>query len=110
MSDGYNTKKYLSKKSGRFYCLFVDLTKAFDSISHEKLINCLVKKRVGGNFLLLLVSVYNILCSCVKTSDNTCTDDFDCNIGTRQGCKVSPILFSLYINESAEQLRNEGAA
>ena len=45
-----------------------------------------------------------------KTSDSTYTTDFDCNIGTRQGCKLSPILFSLYINELVEHLRNEGAA
>ena len=103
-------QKYLSKKGGRFNCLFIDFSKAFDSISHRKLIKCLIRKGAGGNFVRLLVNMYNDLCSCVKTSDSTYTTDFDCNIGTRQGCKLSPILFSLYINELVEQLRNEGAA
>ncbi|MEW8545659.1 MAG: reverse transcriptase family protein [Candidatus Thiodiazotropha sp.] len=102
-------QKYLSKKGGRFYFLFVDFSKAFDSISHEKLIKCLIRKGVGGKFLKLLISMYNDLCSCVKTSENTCTDYFDCNIGTRQGCKLSPILFSLFIDELVETLRREGA-
>ena len=101
-------QKYLSKQRGRFYCLFVDFSKAFDAISHEKLIKSLIQKGVGGNFLRLLVNMYDDLCSCVKTSEKEYTDDFNCNIGTRQGCKLSPILFSLYINSLVEQLRNEG--
>ena len=51
------------------------------------------KKGICGNYLRLLVHMYDVLCSCVKTSDNPYTNDFDCNIGTRQGCKLSPILF-----------------
>ena len=31
-------QKYLSKQGGRFYCLFVDFSKAFYTISHVKLI------------------------------------------------------------------------
>ena len=30
-------QKYLSKKRGRFNCIFVDFQKAFDSIQHDKL-------------------------------------------------------------------------
>ena len=78
-------QKYLSEQRGRFYCLFVDFSKAFDSISHEKLIKSLIQKGVGGNFLRLLVNMYDDLCSCVKTSDKEYTNDFNCNIGTRQG-------------------------
>ena len=33
-------QKYLSKKGGRFHCLFVDFSKAFDMIEHIELINC----------------------------------------------------------------------
>ena len=30
-------QKYLSKRGGRFYCLFVDFSRAFDSIPHAHL-------------------------------------------------------------------------
>ncbi|MEW8484143.1 MAG: reverse transcriptase domain-containing protein [Candidatus Thiodiazotropha sp.] len=98
-------QKYLSKKGGRFYCLFVDFSKAFDTISHVKLINCLIRKGVGGNYLKLLVSMYSDLCTCVKVSENEYTKSFRCNIGTRQGCKLSPVLFSIFINDLIERLR-----
>ena len=90
-------------------CLFVDFSKAFDSIRHEKRIKCVIKKGVGCKCLRLLLSTFNGLCSCAKTSDHTCTENFDCNIRTRQGCKLSPILFSLYINDVVEHLRKKRA-
>ena len=41
-------QKYLSKKGGRFYCLFVDFSKAFDRIDRKILIDSLVKKYFMG--------------------------------------------------------------
>ena len=97
-------QKYLSKKGGRFYCLFVDFSKAFDNIDHVELMNCLIRKGVHGKYLKLLIKMYGNLCCCVKLGNGKCTDNFKCNIGTRQGCKLSPILFNLFINELIEGL------
>ena len=92
-------QKYLSKKGGRFYCLFVDFSKAFDRIDHKILINSLIKKGFHGKMLKLLIAMCSNLCSCVKIDNQKCTSHFKCNIGTRQGCKLSTILFVLYIND-----------
>ena len=43
-------QKYLSKRGGRFYCLFVDFSKAFDRVNHTELINSLICKGVHGKF------------------------------------------------------------
>ena len=92
-------QKYLSKKGGRFFCLFVDFSKAFDTINHVELINCLIRNGVHGKYLKLLIAMYSNLCTCVKVDNKTCTESFKCNIGTRQDCKLSPLLFNLFINE-----------
>ena len=101
-------QKYLSKKGGRFYCLFVDFSKAFDNIDHVELMNCLIRKGVHGKYLKLWIKMYDDLCCCVKLGNGKCTNSFKCNIGTRQGCKPSPILFNLFINELIEELKLSG--
>lgn len=39
-------QKYLCRRGGRFYCAFIDFTKAFDSIPHATLFYTLIKQ--GG--------------------------------------------------------------
>ena len=101
-------QKYLSKEGGRIYCLFVDFSKAFDRIDHETLINSLIRKGIHGKMLKLLIAMYKNLCSCVKVDNQKCTSHFSCNIGTRQGCKLSTILFILFINDLIDELNNSG--
>ena len=91
-------QKYLSKPKGRFYCLYVDFAKAFDTIDHSKLLTCLADRGIGGKLLRILKSMYSKLHSCVQSSAHF-TEFFPCNVGTRQGCILSPVLFSLFINE-----------
>ena len=98
--------KYISKKGGRFYCLYVDFRKAFDTIDHLQLVNCLIRKGVGGNYLKLLVSMYSSLSSCVRVDSNSYTEFFKCNIGCRQGCKLSTILFNLFINDLIDEIKH----
>ena len=98
-------QKYLSKRGGRFYCLFIDFSKAFDTVDHQKLLSSLNKKGIGGKLFKILLSMFQKLKSCVR-KNQTFTEFFDCNIGTRQGCKLSPILFSLFINDIVQELRN----
>ena len=98
-------QKYLSKRGGRFYCLFIDFSKAFDTVDHQKLLSSLSQKGIGGKLFKILLSMYQKLKSCVR-KNQTFTEFFDCNIGTRQGCKLSPILFSLFINDIVQELRN----
>ena len=41
-------------------------------------------------------------------NNQRCTPNFKCNIGTRQGCKLSTILFILFIDDLVEELNNSG--
>ena len=42
-------QKHISKKGGRFYCIFIDYKKAFDSVNHDKLWEALERKDIGGS-------------------------------------------------------------
>ena len=98
--------KYLSKRGGRFYTAFVDFAKAFDTIPHQHLWFSLYKHGVHGNIISVLRSMYCKLKSAIQVK-NGITEYFKCEIGTRQGCILSPFLFIFYLNEFTEMCRNE---
>ena len=99
--------KRRAKKKGRFYVLFIDFTKAFDTIPHNLLWYKLIKSGVHGKLLKVLNSMYSNLKSCVRTRSGL-TEYFQCTVGTRQGCMLSPFLFTLYISELVDMMKNEG--
>ena len=53
--------------------------------------------------------MYSQLESCVRCKEGL-TDYFKCTIGTRQGCMLSPFLFSLFINELSTYLTDTQTA
>ena len=101
-------QKYLCRQRGRFYCIFVDFKRAFDSIPHTKLWDSLQRKGINNNskFIKIFQSMYSQLKSCVKVK-NSLSHFFECCIGTRQGCLSSPIIFALFINDLIAYLRAE---
>lgn len=99
--------KYLSKKRGRFYCIFVDFSKAFDSVDHNLLMYVLLKNGIHGKIFNVLKSMYSNLQSCVNTPEGL-TELFECIIGTRQGCMLSPFFFVLFLNEFIRLLYSSG--
>ena len=93
-------KKSLSKRGGKLYTCFVDLKKAFDSVQRGPLFHILCQNGLSGKFLNALGAIYKSVVSCVRIGDRL-TEFFDCPAGLRQGCILSPMLFSLFINEIA---------
>jgi hypothetical protein len=100
-------QKYCSKKGGRFYVVYVDFSKAFDTVPHALMFYQLISKGVHGKVLKVLRSMYGSLKSCVRTKHGL-TDFFNCSKGTRQGCMLSPFLFSLYVGELVTMFEEAG--
>ena len=44
-------------------------------------------------------------CQCCVRLNGRCTDWFNVDSGLKQGCLLSPILFSLYINDLAQEIK-----
>ena len=90
-------QRYLLKRSGKLYVCFVDFQKAFDKINRNTW-NVLRKAGIGGKMLHILQSMYQSVTSYVRCSDGL-TYAFDCPTGVRQGCVLSPTLFSFFVEE-----------
>ena len=95
--------KYLSKTKGRFYSVYVDFSKAFDTVPHLHLFYSLLKRNLHGRVVNVLRNMYSKLKSCIL-NDGELSENFVCNIGTRQGCMLSPFLFIFYINELVQHV------
>lgn len=97
----------LSKRGKKLYVAFVDFTKAFDYVDHTKLLETLQKDGISGKFYCILRSMYESLKSCVRVKGEF-SEFFDCPRGVRQGCVLSPTLFSLFINQLAQHINESG--
>ena len=59
-----------------------------------------------GRILQVIRSMYTNLKSCVRKPEGL-TEYFACEMGTRQGCILSPALFAFHIRELVDMLRAE---
>jgi hypothetical protein len=82
------------------YCCFVDFKKAFDSVPRELLWQRLREAGIDGPFLSALQSLYACVTARASTPSGL-TDPFPCDLGVKQGCPLSPLLFGLYIDRVA---------
>ena len=89
------------------YMCFIDLKKAFDTVFHEGLLFKLSRMKISTKFTNIVSSMYSNVSAQVKTATGL-TEDFTIEIGTRQGCNLSPSLFNMYINDLHKQLAKCG--
>ena len=90
-------QKVLNEK-GRLFCAFVDFRKAFDSVYLNGLWFKLFKLGINGKMLRILKDMYNQVKACVRAC-NSYSDFFECAIGLKQGEVISPLLFSLFVDD-----------
>eukprot|EP00745_Piridium_sociabile_P004303 TRINITY_DN1254_c0_g1_i4.p1 TRINITY_DN1254_c0_g1~~TRINITY_DN1254_c0_g1_i4.p1 ORF type:complete len:981 (+),score=112.61 TRINITY_DN1254_c0_g1_i4:2532-5474(+) len=99
-------QKYLLRNT-KLYVAFVDFRKAFDSVNRNLLWDILRKEGVNGKAYMALRSIYESVLACVR---DRCvySDMFECPRGVKQGCLLSPLLFSFFINELAMEVAKRG--
>ena len=83
----------------------MDAKKAFDTVDRNCLWFKLLKIWIHGEFLKAIQSLYKSVSCTVKINDNF-TDWFQVNMGVKQGCVLSPTLFSMYINDLANEIKS----
>ncbi|MCU7800554.1 MAG: reverse transcriptase family protein [gamma proteobacterium symbiont of Lucinoma myriamae] len=86
------------KSSKYLFSCFVDLSKAFDTINRSALFHKLKMYNIKGPFFEVIQDMYETLQCSVKIGQ-TLSHSFSTKTGVKQGCILSPTLFSLYIND-----------
>ena len=85
----------------KLYCAFINYKKTFDSVNRVYLWQKLLSNNVDGQMFRIIHSLYANAKSCVRIG-NSKSACFSSNIGVRQGENLSPILFSLFLNDLSE--------
>ena len=96
---------WIIEKSREFqkniYFCFIDCTKAFDCVDHNKLRKILKEMGIPHHLTCLLRSLYAGEEATVRTGCGT-TKWFQIRKGVHQGCILSPCLFNLYAEYSCK--------
>ena len=93
ISTGSQKKQESSRKN--IYFCFIDYTKAFDCVDHNKLWKILQQMGIPEHLICLLRNLYAGQEATVRTGHGI-MDYFQIGKGVCQGCILSPCLFNFY--------------
>ncbi|XP_048583704.1 uncharacterized protein LOC125563054 [Nematostella vectensis] len=79
------------------FVAFIDLTKAFDSVSRDGLFHILPLVGCPPKLLNFIKSFHDGTRGTVKCESNS-SEAFDINIGVKQGCVLAPTLFNIFFS------------
>jgi hypothetical protein len=80
------------------FCAFIDYRKAFDSIDRCALWHKLLQYCIDGKMFKIIHNMYKSTKSCVHLGTQL-SDHFYSSVGVRQRENLSPVLFSLFLND-----------
>ena len=86
---------------------FIDFVKAFDSISRKLHWPILLNNGIKGRLYKCVKSMYENVKARIRCGAKF-TDYINCTRGVKQGDVCSPVLFSLFINDLALEIINNG--
>ena len=89
------------------FTVFIDFSKAYDRVNRELLWSKLSHMGLTGKMLQALQQIYQDVQCCVRIN-GIYSDWFQVSCGLKQGCLISPILFNLYINDLAVEIKQSG--
>jgi len=89
------------------YACFIDYSKAFDTVSHEKLIETLEKTGIDENDIAIIANLYWQQKTQIKIGTNL-TEPVKIKRGVRQGCVLSPSLFNIYTDHIFREIETDG--
>ena len=93
----------------KLYAAFIDYAKAFDTVWRVGLWRKMIECGINGKIMTVIFNLYKGIKSRVLL-DGSLSEEFSCNIGVRQGENLSPLLFSIFVNDLQDFVLNTGCS
>lgn len=110
ISDNLHAMRILCEATSvggsRAAVLQVDLSKAFDRVTHDFLFNLLKACNIGDRLLKYIGVCYRQVTTRLVINGRT-TPTIQLNRSVRQGCPMSPVLFALYLEPLCRTILND---
>ena len=81
--------------------------KAFDYVNRDCLWYTMILKGIRGKMFNIIHSMYQNVKWQVRVN-GVLSEQLDCHLGVRQGESLSPFLFSLFVNDMEQELKDKG--
>ena len=91
-------EKVVKKGKKKLYTAFIDFKKAYDTVDRDILMTRLKTLGINGIFLRNIASMYMKTEYSIKLNSGH-SHAIHSNLGLKQGCPLSPLLFNLYIDD-----------
>ena len=99
----------LKNRKTKLFCSFIDFSKAFDSVWRIGLWMKLLGNNINGKLFRIIFNLYQNIKSCVIYAGNE-SAFFQSFCGVRQGENLSPVLFSLFLNDLESYLQSKNVS
>ena len=103
----YLVNRNLSQKKGKLIVLFVDFKAAFDSVNRNILWKAMKEREVDEELLDRIKEVFTETKTRVRIGEEK-GEEFWTGRGLRQGCPISPLLFSILLADLDEKMEKKG--
>jgi hypothetical protein len=77
---------------------FIDYNEAFDKVNRNKLIEILIEDNIPNQLITAIYEIYEHNLIAVRLQAET-SEWKIINCGVRQGCRLLPLLFIIYMNK-----------
>ena len=94
-------EKVVKKGKKRLYVAFIDFKKAYDTVDRDILLQRFKSLGINGIFLRNIAAMYTRTEYSVKLKSGR-SANIKSNLGLKQGCPLSSILFNIYIDDINE--------
>ena len=84
------------KAGASLFMCFIDLQKTYDTVDRTLLWQVLTRIGVPPPMTAVIRQLHDGMKACVRPDNGVCSDLFEVEQGLRQGCVLSPLLFSIF--------------